>query len=469
MEQSLPMKHHQIKAQLKQAAVREQAIELLMKERRAQLEFEILKQGEENFELYLESNSEVFTNVKKTYGVKISEKMKNEQKQEFINMIREQYEKRYNEIKTTHFQILDVDKKLDECDRQINEALPGKLQAAQQQKEELEQKLVSLRMQKSAFEYAEEECTENINDLLEQKKEEISHQNNEILKDNNFENFKNRLKEVKDAIFNKRKAIEKHQKTIEDTDAGMFDRNTKYSAEETQMRTRLENLKIGEREIKQTVKPQLANLRSEIKELNHEIVNDKKKMEGIEDKIQKCIRSLELAKEAYIEKFNLDPDEITGSPVKKTEFEYTKEYEKLRNLEPEEFKIEDELNKTDSDNEAEGREEVKEDDVIEAQPPQRVQAKRIESVSLDLSDLVALNIMARQEQIQPEEENEDDIVHISLMNNPTRLKVNIKNLSDREIEYLESIRPLLEGKEVFKKFSNSSSISQIPYNPFDNK
>ena len=114
MEFGLPLKHHQIKSQMKQAQVREQAIELLMKERRAQLEFEILKQGEENFELYLESNSGVFSNVKKTYGSKISEKMKTEQKQEFINMIREQYEKRYNEIKTTHYQILDVDSKLDE-------------------------------------------------------------------------------------------------------------------------------------------------------------------------------------------------------------------------------------------------------------------------------------------------------------------------------------------------------------------
>lgn len=106
--------YHSVKNQLKQATVREKAIELLIEERRSQLEFEILKQGEENFELYLESNSDVFTNVKKTYGAKISEKMKGEQKQEFIQMIRDQYEKRYNEIKTTHFQILDVDKKLDE-------------------------------------------------------------------------------------------------------------------------------------------------------------------------------------------------------------------------------------------------------------------------------------------------------------------------------------------------------------------
>ena len=444
--EGLPLKHHQIRSQLKQASVREQAIELLMKERRAQLEFEILKQGEENFELYLESNSGVFSNVKKTYGSKISEKMKAEQKQEFINMIREQYEKRYNEIKKTHYQILDIDSKLDECDSQLNEILPNKLKRAEIEKAELEDRLISLREQRNAFIEAENEWVNNIEELLDLKKEEIYHQNNEILRDNNYENIKSRLKEVKEAIITKNKQIEKNKKSIEETDAGMFDRNTKYSVEETQMRARLDNLLVGEKEIKQTVKPQLLNLKNEIKELNHEIINDKKKMEGIEDKIQKCIRGLELAKEAYIEKFGLDPDEITGSPVKKTEFEYTKEYEKFKNLEPEEFKIEDELDQDESTIEK----VVAEDDEIEAQPSQRKQAKKVESVSLDLSELINMNMKANQEQLQIEEETDDDFVNISLMNNPTKLKINTKGLSEREIEFVESIRPLLEGKEIYK-------------------
>lgn len=38
---------------------------------------------------------------------------------------------------------------------------------------------------------------------------------------------------------------------------------------------------------------------------------------------------MDLAKTAYQDKFMLNPDEITGSPVKKVEYEYTAEYEKL--------------------------------------------------------------------------------------------------------------------------------------------
>lgn len=37
-----------------------------------------------------------------------------------------------------------------------------------------------------------------------------------------------------------------------------------------------------------------------------------------------------MAKTAYQDKFMLNPDEISGSPVKKVDYEYTVEYEKLR-------------------------------------------------------------------------------------------------------------------------------------------
>ena len=149
--------YYQFKNQLKEVNSREKAIEMLMEERRSQLEYEILKQADDNFDLYLETNSEVFKNVKKTYGSKISEKMKAEQKQEFVDMIREQYEKRYTEIKTTHYQILDVDKELDQVDQQINQALPERIQKAQQDKADNETKIQSLFKNQEALATAEKQ------------------------------------------------------------------------------------------------------------------------------------------------------------------------------------------------------------------------------------------------------------------------------------------------------------------------
>ena len=65
-----------------------------MQERQDELEFSIIRQGEQNFEAYLKGHSEVFVNVKKTYGTKISNKMKLDQKEEFLQMVKDQFEKR---------------------------------------------------------------------------------------------------------------------------------------------------------------------------------------------------------------------------------------------------------------------------------------------------------------------------------------------------------------------------------------
>jgi hypothetical protein len=176
-----------------------------------------------------------------------------------------------------------------------------------------------------------------------------------------------------------------------------------------------------------------------------------------------------MAKEVYIDRFGLDPDEIGGSPVKKTEFEYTKEYQNLRSVEPEEFLFEE---LEEDEKEKQTQENMREETKQREPEPQKPQKKKIESVSLDLSELIQINMKRQEEARQKEEQaydEEEDIVHISLINNPTQLKVNIRNMSDKDIEFLESIRPLLEGKEVFKKFSTSSTISHTPFNPFDNK
>ena len=111
--------------------------------------------------------------------------------------------------------------------------------------------------------------------MLEKKKEEIYHQNNQIYVEGNHENLRTRSQEVKDILENKRNIIAKHEKMVEDTDTGMFDRNTKYSAEQAQLKVELDNLQLADKELSQTVRPQLTNLKNEIKELNHSLVKDK--------------------------------------------------------------------------------------------------------------------------------------------------------------------------------------------------
>lgn len=83
--------YHIAKNELKQNLLQIKGREKLIEERKNEIEFNILKHGEENFEQYLNGNNEVFSNVKKTYGSKISQKMKSEQKEEFIALVKKQY------------------------------------------------------------------------------------------------------------------------------------------------------------------------------------------------------------------------------------------------------------------------------------------------------------------------------------------------------------------------------------------
>ena len=92
----------------------------------------------------------------------------------------------------------------------------------------------------------------------------------------------------------------------------------------------MSNLNVGNKEIQKNVRPQLLNLERELKELNHQLLDGAKRLEGLEEKIFQTQKSVDLARAAYQDKFNLNPDQISGSPVKKVEYEYTAEYEKLR-------------------------------------------------------------------------------------------------------------------------------------------
>jgi hypothetical protein len=199
----------------------------------------------------------------------------------------------------------------------------------------------------------------------------------------------------------------------------------------------------------------------------------------MEDKINKLRRGLELAKEAYLEKFQLDPDLITEDGPEIGQFEYIQQFENLGNIGDYQ---EEELEELESaQDQPQDQTQDQPQDQTQDQPEEQKQneiedvireKKRVESVSVDISDLVTMSLKNKQEEArlkEIEEQEEGDSVYIQLKNNPTKLRVNLTGLGDKEIEVFNSIRTLLEGKEIFKKFSNSISICQAPFNPFENK
>lgn len=105
-----------------------------------------------------------------------------------------------------HFSILEIDKKLDDFDRELSQ-IPDKIAKTNQDREKLETALISFKEQLEAFILAENELVNQIEHLLEKKKEQIVHETHLIYRDQNFENLHDRVNELSQQINLKEQAI----------------------------------------------------------------------------------------------------------------------------------------------------------------------------------------------------------------------------------------------------------------------
>lgn len=78
---------------------KEKVLSKSIEERQAQVEFQLFKIGEKNFDEYFKRHEDLFEGVKKIYGKKVADKMKSDQKREFTNMTVDQYRRRIQELK----------------------------------------------------------------------------------------------------------------------------------------------------------------------------------------------------------------------------------------------------------------------------------------------------------------------------------------------------------------------------------
>ena len=76
-----------LRGHLMSLSVNEKALQQIITEEQAELQFGLMKQSEDQFQEYLKQHHHIFMGVKKTYGVRIMDKMKDEHKKEFSTMI----------------------------------------------------------------------------------------------------------------------------------------------------------------------------------------------------------------------------------------------------------------------------------------------------------------------------------------------------------------------------------------------
>lgn len=182
-------------------------------------------------------------------------------------------------------------------------------------------------------------------------------------------------------------------------------------------------------------------------------------MEGLEEKIYQTQKSLDLAKAAYQDRFGLNPDEITGSPVKKVDFEYTQEYEKLRDQQTQ-LEVEDEKS-PDTHEEQVVELNIQENSLGEEETEDDA---KFGQVDIDLEEDLHNLLEPRKEEAQLNEAN-DNYYYVPIQGSTNYFKIDIDGLSQEHIDFFHSIKALLESQEVFKKFSQSGQLGSRPYDP----
>ena len=88
-----------LKVNLKNLVKKEKVLSKSLEERATHIEFQLFKFGERSFDEYYSKHEVLFEGVKKTYGKKVCDKMKTQQKREFIQITVDQYKRRIKELK----------------------------------------------------------------------------------------------------------------------------------------------------------------------------------------------------------------------------------------------------------------------------------------------------------------------------------------------------------------------------------
>lgn len=284
------------KADMANVAVKEQAIKKLVAEKKCELEFSTLQQGEQNFQKYLKDNQDIFSNVKRTYGAKVAEKMKQDQKKEFASVNATQLKKRRWKLQEMHDSIIKIDKILDRNSLLVNEELTDLSMQTQARLAAAESGLTKAQNQMAALTEAEEELVTQLEQVVAKKKEQLVQSVESLFKQRRLDKNERRLNELNQNLEDKQLELERLENSSSDFERNQYDSQANFSIEATNLRTRASQLTEGLEQIRAKVRPGFTQMEKEIQGLNFEITGLKKRSQTLHDRMQLLKREIDISK-----------------------------------------------------------------------------------------------------------------------------------------------------------------------------
>jgi len=441
--------------------------------RRFELKEKMAKSDEERFAEYLKKYDDVFTDVKKTYGKKILQKMKEDHRKEFDALNQSRQEGRRAQIEDI-YQRVDyyetvVSKNMDYVDHFLLPRLKISSEELTRNKGEYD----SWNQQMSALLEAETEINKQMEDLLESKKREIWSSLHKICKERGSEVSEQRLFDLKDLVTQHITEVEQLKSDLSEVQEELVRETAEFDMQETEYTAKKEVLTKSLRGIQLEHKPSILAIEKEIKAYDTRVHDAKTKIEKFQDKYRKAFQDLELSKEALADRFDYVEEKgenTAGSPLKLLMNELrmegvdaSKSAKAAANKTPTaKFLGEDGTVALQLDEgEGFGHEEIDEIEQYINQFKSEDAAGNNEGGTATLS--------SRKLSPQKSRTNPQNSLKKTLQQRMVNLsfQFDTDGCSQAEVQFFDCILPLLEGTDLYRKFSDRNSLKSPSFDPFN--
>jgi len=484
------------KAEYNSILLKEKALEHQIFDRNAQLELELRKQGEEDFQEFLKKNEHIFKGVKKTYGAKMSEKIKQEHKKEIIELAICQQAERRNMIKDVHKTIQHLNEMIENTE--IPEKLLPVINIHKKDCGEKQIKITKLRTTLAGVIEAENEAIVQIEDYLRKKKSELLQHLQTFYKKRNYEFTAQKLFDLHQSLEKKHMQFSNLQNKLENLRKTREEKRTSFAIRKVQQKMKFEAIRKQFDEIQKVFKVQLTALGKQLTNCHLQIVNDKKKVGILNDKLSSGINNLKLTKQILGQKYKnveevcLPEPELEPQP----EIIVDKENEDENFEEEKHESVGEPFSKENESSSAQNPPHEIENLVAEnaasekfsvvANPSENSNAPKYGCINVNLADLNVTGSEVENQGLEPENEeelkewtkneqksiqkteNEDEpgrFLYSSFNEKKSRYKIDTTICPIREMQLFDSIKTLLEGMLIYKKYTTQNLLKERAFDP----
>lgn len=320
---------------------------------------------------------------------------------------------------------------------------------------------------------AENEVAVNIESYLKKKKGELNQNLQQFYRKKNYEFILQKTNELKGHLEKKKLNMENIKAKVVKLQAMREDRKTEYAIHLVQQKMKLNAMKKQMEELQKVVKVKLHALEKQATEYNMQLVNDIKRVGYLSEKLNGGISTLKLSQQILGEKFKsvcdvVLPEEQAEYNPRDSQAEPLSEMEKPKEGESEQPQDKESVNPEEQANPSDKHS-------ILANPSESSSAPKFGCINVNLADLNVTGSEAEKGTMQLDsgfeeikgriEEKTENYAYSSFNEKTSKYKVKLSSCTIKEIQLYDSVKFVLEGVQIYKKYGAENTLKSKIFDP----